>query len=173
MASSIGDGHVNVGHACRQHQRRTGFVRSVEADQQFCGFTSVDRAWAGGEAHRRSHRHTVDDDSLEGPTELDAGDTSIEIVNDSSTNREINLLKIAEGNTIEDVFAFFESAEEGPPDFASAPLDFFAFVFDGASDRTITVDLTEGQWAIQTPDPEQPFEGPPTEDPHTILLTVS
>ncbi len=117
--------------------------------------------------------YTVGDDGLEGPTELDAGDTSIEIVNDSSTNREINLLKVAEGNTIDDVVAFFESAEEGPPDFASAPLDFFAFVFDGASDRTITVDLTEGQWAIQTPDPEQPFEGPPTEDPHTILLTVS
>jgi hypothetical protein len=117
--------------------------------------------------------YTVGDDGLDGPTEVDAGDTSIEIVNDSSTGREINLFKIAEGNTIEDVVAFFESAEEETPDFASAPLDFFAFVFDGESARTITVDLTEGDWAIQTPDPEQPFDGPPTEDPHAILLTVS
>lgn len=65
------------------------------------------------------------------------------------------------------------AAGEGPPEFASGPIDFFALVFDGASDRTITVDLTEGQWVLQTPDPEQPFEGDPVEDPYTILVTVS
>ena len=117
--------------------------------------------------------YTIRDAGLEGPTELDSGTASIEIVNASSTSRELTLLKISEGRTVDDVSAFFEAADEGPPDFATAPLDFLAFVFDPESDRTITVDLTEGQWAIQTPDPEQPFEGPPTEDPHTILVAVS
>jgi hypothetical protein len=117
--------------------------------------------------------YTADTEGLQGPAELDAGETSIEIVNESATSREVSLFKIAEGKTLDDVAAFFESAEEGPPDFAAAPLEFFAFVFDGDSDRTITVDLTAGQWALQTSDPEQPFEGPPTEDPHAILLTVS
>ena len=117
--------------------------------------------------------YTISDAGLEGPTELDSGETSIEIVNDSSTSREIILFKIAEGSSVEDVAAFFEAADEGPPDFTNAPLDFLAFVFDAESDRTITVDFTDGQWAIQTPDPEQPFEGPPTEDPHTTLVTVS
>ncbi len=117
--------------------------------------------------------YTVGDDGLDGPAQLEAGETSIEVVNDSSTTREITLFKIAEGSTVEDVVTFFESADEGPPEFAGGPLDFLAFVFDAESDRTITVDLTAGQWAIQTPDPEQPFEGPPAEDPHTILVTVS
>ncbi len=117
--------------------------------------------------------YTISDDGLDGPSRLDAGTTTIEIVNDSSTSREISLFKIRAGNTVEDVVTFFESADEGPPDFADGPLDFLAFLFDAESDRTITVDLTDGQWAIQTPDPEQPFEGPPTEDPHTILVTVS
>ena len=115
--------------------------------------------------------YTISDDGLEGPAELDSGETSIEVVNDSSTSREITLLKIAEGSTIEDVADFFETADEGPPDFTNSPLDFLAFVFDAESDRTITVDLTAGQWAIQTNDPEEPFEGPPSEDPHAILLT--
>jgi hypothetical protein len=117
--------------------------------------------------------YTADSEGLQGPGELEAGETSIEIVNDSATSREVSLLKIAEGKTLDDVAAFFESIGDGPPDFAAAPLEFFAFVFDGESDRTITVELTTGQWALQTSDPEQPFEGPPIEDPHAILLTVS
>jgi uncharacterized cupredoxin-like copper-binding protein len=116
---------------------------------------------------------TISDDNLDGPTELAAGDTAIEIINDSSTNREITLFKVKEGSTLEDVGAFFEAADEGPPDFSSGPIDFLAFVFDGTGDRTITVNLTAGQWVLQTPDPEQPFEGDPTQDPHTILVTVS
>jgi uncharacterized cupredoxin-like copper-binding protein len=117
--------------------------------------------------------YTVGDDGVDGPDELSAGETVIEIVNDSSTNREITLFKVKEGSTLDDVGAFFESADEGPPDFAGGPIEFLAFVFDGASDRTITVDLTAGQWVLQTPDPEQPFEGDPTQDPHTTLITVS
>jgi hypothetical protein len=117
--------------------------------------------------------YAVSDDGVDGPGELTAGNTVIEIVNDSSTNREITLFKVKEGSTLDDVGAFFEAADEGPPDFASGPIEFLAFVFEGASDRTITVDLTAGQWVLQTPDPEQPFEGDPTEDPHTTLITVS
>jgi hypothetical protein len=48
-----------------------------------------------------------------------------------------------------------------------------AFVFDAESDRTITVDLTDGERAIQTHDLDHPFEGSLIEDPHTILVTVS
>ena len=131
---------------------------------------------AEGEANQAPQpdvTYTISDDGLDGPTELAAGDTAIEIVNDSSTNREITLFKVKEGSTLDDVGAFFEAADEGPPDFTSGPIDFLAFVFDGTVDRTITVNLTEGQWVLQTPDPDQPFEGDPTQDPHTILVTVS
>jgi hypothetical protein len=116
--------------------------------------------------------YTISDDGVDGPTELAAGDTAIEIVNDSSTDREITLFKVKEGSTLDEVGAFFEAADEGPPDFTNGPIDFLAFVFDGTIDRTITVNLTEGQWVLQT-GPEQPFPGNPTQDPHTTLLTVS
>lgn len=56
---------------------------------------------------------------------------------------------------------------------ASAPLEFLGFVFDGKQDRTLTVDLTPGQWVISAPDPDKPFEGPTTEDPHAVMITVS
>ena len=117
--------------------------------------------------------YTVSDEGLDGPSELAAGDTSIEFVNDSATDREITLFKVKEGSTLDDVTAFFAAADEGPPDFAGGPLEFLAFVFDGPSDRTMTVNLTPGQWVLQTPDPENPFEGDPTEDPHTLLVTVA
>ena len=118
--------------------------------------------------------YTVGDEGLDGPSELAAGDTSIEFVNDSATTREITLFKVKEGSTLDDVLAYFASGDEGPPpDFASGPIEFLAFVFDGASDRTMTVNLTPGQWVLQTPDPEDPFEGDPTEDPDTLLVTVA
>ena len=135
------------------------------------GFTIA--AGDANQAPQPDVTYTISDDGLDGPTQLAAGDTAIEIVNDSSTDREITLFKVKEGSTLDDVGAFFEAADEGPPDFASGPIDFLAFVFDGASDRTITVNLTAGQWVLQTPDPEQPFEGDPTQDPHTVLVTVS
>jgi hypothetical protein len=126
------------------------------------------------EAPEADATYTVSDDGLDGPSELAAGDTSIEFVNDSATNREITLFKVKEGSTLDDVLAFFAAGDEGPPpDFASGPVEFLAFVFDGASDRTMTVNLTPGQWVLQTPDPEDPFEGDPTEDPHTLLVTVA
>jgi hypothetical protein len=117
--------------------------------------------------------YTVSDEGVDGPSELTAGETSIEFVNDSATNREITLFKVREGSTLDDVAAFFEAADDGPPEFAGGPLEFLAFVFDGTSDRTMTVDLTPGQWVLQTPDPEHPFEGDPIEDPHTLLVTVA
>lgn len=117
--------------------------------------------------------YTITDDGLEGPDTVEAGEVTIEIVNESSVNREATLIRIKDGKTIEDVGAWFSEAEEGPPDFADSPLDFLAFLFDAEQDRTITVDLEPGQWAINTPDPENPFEGDPMEDPHAILFTVS
>ena len=117
--------------------------------------------------------YTATNEELDGPTEVEAGETAIAVVNDTDIPREILLLKLAEGKTVEDAGAFFESADQGPPDFANSPFEFFTFVFDAEADRTLTVDLTPGQWAIETPDPENQFEGPPTENPHAILFTVS
>ena len=117
--------------------------------------------------------YTATDEKTDGPTEVEAGETAIEVVNDTSTNREILLLKLAEGKTVEDAGAFFESAEQGPPDFSNSPFEFFSFMFDAEADRTLTVNLTPGQWAIETPDPENQFEGPPQDNPHLILFTVA
>ena len=128
---------------------------------------------SGGTAPEGEVTYTATDDQLEGPETLDAGETAIEVVNDSAASREITLLKLASGKTMEDAGKFFESATEGPPDFANSPFEFFTFVFDSERDRTITVDLTAGQWGIQVADPEHPFEGPPTEDPHAVLFTVA
>src|SRR5262245_14078256 len=47
--------------------------------------------------------YTVSDDGLDGPSELAAGDTAIEIVNGSATDREITLFKVREGSTLDDV----------------------------------------------------------------------
>lgn len=116
---------------------------------------------------------TATDDGLDGPDAVDAGRTAIEIVNDSSVTREVLLLKISDGKTIDDVMAWFESAGEGPPDPATAPVDFFAYVFDAEQDRTMTVDLTAGEWAIGIQDPEKPFDGPPTEDPHVVFFEAA
>jgi hypothetical protein len=126
----------------------------------------------GGEASDADVTYTASDDGLDGPETVDAGETTIEVVNDTSVNREISLIKVKDGKTMDDVGMWFEAADQGPPDVASAPLEFLAFIFDAEQDRTITVDLTPGQWAIQSADPEKPFEGPPTEDPHAILFMV-
>lgn len=117
--------------------------------------------------------YTVTDEKLDGPTELTAGETTLSLVNDSSVNREIMMLKLKEGKTVEDGGKFFESAENGPPDFANSPFDFFTFVFDSDRDRKITVDLAPGQWYLETPDPENQFEGPPEQNPHGKLITVA
>ena len=83
---------------------------------------------------------------------------------------------IAEGDASEapepDVaYTISDDRLDGPT--PTGPIDFLAFDFDGTVDRTITVNLTEGEMGVQTPDPEQPFEGDPTQDAHTILVTVS
>lgn len=117
--------------------------------------------------------YTATDDALDGPESLKAGVTSVEMVNDSSVSREITVLKLKDGALTEEVGAWFESAGDGAPDPATAPLDFLAFIFDAEQDRTITLNLTPGQWVIGSADPGNPFEGPPTEDPHAIIITVT
>ncbi|HVF52343.1 MAG TPA: hypothetical protein VNC78_01920 [Actinomycetota bacterium] len=116
--------------------------------------------------------YTATDDTLEGPETLPAGSTVIEVVNNTEVDREIFLVKIAAGKTVDDATKWFESAQGGPPDPATAPLEFFTFMFSGEGDRFLEVELTPGQWAIQTADPDKPFEGPPDKDPHAVLFTV-
>ena len=120
-----------------------------------------------------NHTFTATDEKLDGPDELPAGSTTISVVNDSSVNRELLVLKLVDGKTVEDAGKFFESADQGPPDFANSPFDFFTFVFDSDADRRITLDLTPGQWYIGSADPDNQFEGPPAEDPHGQLITVA
>lgn len=115
---------------------------------------------------------TATNDTLEGPETLPAGSTVIEVLNETDVDREIFLVKIAAGKTIDDATKWFEGAQGGPPDPATAPLEFFTFIFSGEGDRFLEVELTPGQWVIQTVDPDKPFDGPPDKDPHTVLLTV-
>ena len=128
---------------------------------------------SGGTTPEAGLTFTATDEKLDGPETAEAGETSIEVVNDSSASREITLLKLAAGKTMEDAGRFFESATEGVPDFANSPFEFFTFVYDSERDRTLTVDLTPGEWGIQVADPENQFEGPPTEDPHGVFFTVA
>lgn len=124
------------------------------------------------EAPEADVTYAATDENLEGPESLPSGETTIEVVNDSSVDREITVMKVKEGSTLEDVGEWFQGADQGPPDPSTAPLDFLAFVFDGEQDRSLTVELTPGRWAVSSSDPEKPFEGPPTEDPHAVLITV-
>lgn len=117
--------------------------------------------------------YTASDERLDGPKEVPAGETAITVVNDTEVSREVSLLKLAAGKTMEDAGAFFEQADQGPPDFSKSPFEFFTFAFDSESDRTLIVPLTPGQWGIQTSDPEKPFEGSPAEDPHAVFFTVT
>ena len=135
------------------------------------GFTVAEDMSDGGPP--AAETFTVDDEGLDGPERLDAGQTTMRIVNDSKVNREIGLLKVEDGKTFEDVNKAFESAGDGPPDPATTPLDFFAFIFDAEQDRLITVDLTPGTWAINAPDPANPSELPPDKDPFAVVFTVS
>lgn len=125
------------------------------------------------DAPEASATYTVTDDGLDGPEALDAGETTIELVNDSSINREAILVKVSDGKTVEDADAWFDEAGENLPDVATTPLDVFTFVFDAEQDRTITIELTPGTWVLGMPDPENQFEGPVTEDPDAVIITVT
>lgn len=135
------------------------------------GFTVADER--DDEAPEADVTFTVDDKGLDGPERIDAGQTTMRVVNNSKVSREIGLLKIEPGKTVEDVMKSFESSVDGPPDPATAPLDFVAFVFDAEQDRSLTVELTPGQWAINSPDPEKPSELPLDNDPFAVVFSVS
>jgi hypothetical protein len=116
---------------------------------------------------------TADAERLEGPEQVDAGETSMRIVNDSGGTRELGLLRVKDGRTLDDVYESLEAAEDAPPDPSTAPFDYFAYVFDAEQDRTITVDLTPGTWALQAGDPEDESTKPLDEDPFVVVFTVS
>lgn len=116
---------------------------------------------------------TADDEKLDGPKQIPAGETTMRIVNDSASTRELGLLRVKDGKTMKDVAESLEGADEGPPDPETAPFDYFAFVFDAEQDRSVTVDLTPGQWAIQVADPDDESSPPPDEDPYAVVFTVS
>jgi uncharacterized cupredoxin-like copper-binding protein len=153
------------------------FVPNEEGTPHFSlgmvGTFTVDEG-DGGEEPDADLTYTADDEGVEGPDEVEAGRQTIKVVNDSSASREIQLLKVKEGKTVEDVQAYFAESEEGPPpDPSRAPLDFFTFIFDAEQDRYLTVDLTEGTWAIGVTDPEAPSDAPPTEDPFVQIFEVT
>lgn len=125
------------------------------------------------DAPEASATYTATDDELEGPETLPAGETTIELINDSSINRELVLVKVKDGKTVQDADAWFSEAGDDLPDVSTTPLEFFAFVFDAEQDRAITTDLTPGTWVLVTPDPENQFEGSVTEDPNAVIITVT
>jgi hypothetical protein len=52
------------------------------------------------------------------PTTLPAGPLTIKVINDGPEAHEFNLLKLAEGKTVEDVTQFLSGEVSGPPPFA-------------------------------------------------------
>ena len=116
---------------------------------------------------------TAGDEKLDGPKQIPAGERTMRIVNDSASTRELGLLRVKDGKTMDDVAKSLEAADEGPPQPATAPFDYFAYIFDAEQDRTVTVDLTPGRWAIQAADPEDESSLPPDEDPYAVVFEVS
>lgn len=115
----------------------------------------------------------ADADGTEGPDELDAGTTTIQ-VDAEDMSREVVLVKVKDGSTIEEVDAYFRQLDEdGVFDAEQAPVDYLFFAFDWEGTRWFTVDLTEGQWGIGVADPEQEENLPAEEDPHVVLFNVS
>ena len=117
--------------------------------------------------------YVADADGTEGPEELDAGRTTIQ-VDAEDMSREVVLVKIKDGSTIEDVDAYFKQLDEGGVfDAEDAPVDYLFFAFDWEGTRWFTVDLTEGQWGIGVTEPEQEEDLPADEDPHVVLFDVA
>jgi hypothetical protein len=128
---------------------------------------------SAGDAPPPDVTYTAGAEGLDGPTEVDSGETEIRVANESGATRELGLLRVKDGKTMADVAASLEAADEGPPTPATAPFDYFAYIFDAEQTRTITVDLTPGTWAIQAADPEDESSPPPDEDPNAVVFTVS
>ena len=117
--------------------------------------------------------YVADADGTKGPEELDAGTTTIQ-VDAEDKSREVILVKIKDGSTIEDVDAYFKQLDEdGVFDAEDAPVDYLFFAFDWEGTRWFNVDLTEGQWGIGVTEPEQEDELPAAEDPHVVLFDVA
>ena len=118
---------------------------------------------------------TATAEELDGPTEIDAGRTAIEVVPEEGAPDEVILLKIKDGKTADDVDAYFKTLDEGgfyEPD--ASPVEYLYFAFDSATPRVVTVDLTEGRWAIAADDSDVEGEQlDPDEDPHVVQFTVS
>ena len=112
-------------------------------------------------------------DGTEGPGELAAGTTTIQ-VDAEDVSREVVLVKVKDGSTIEEVDAYFKQLDEdGVFDAEAAPVDYLFFAFDWEGTRWFTVDLTEGRWAIGVSDPEQQEDLPAAEDPDVVLFDVT
>ena len=126
-----------------------------------------------GEAPEADVTYIADADGTEGPEELDAGTTTIQVAAEDMS-REVVLVKVKDGSTIEEVDAYFKQLDEdGVFDAEDAPVDYLFFAFDWEGTRWFTVDLTEGQWGIGVSDPEQEEDPPAEEDPHVVLFDVS
>ena len=127
----------------------------------------------GGSEPEADATYVADADGTEGPEGLDAGSTTIR-VDAEDMSREVVLVKVKDGSTIEDVDAYFKQLDEdGMFDAEEAPIDFLLFAFDWEGTRWFTVDLTEGQWGIGVSDPEQEEDPPAAEDPYVVLFEVT
>jgi uncharacterized cupredoxin-like copper-binding protein len=122
---------------------------------------------------------TVTKERIDGPREVKAGRTTIKVVPQAGAPDEVTLVKIKDGNTADDVDAYFESLEEEEDGFfydvEASPADLVVFAFDSTVERSLTVDLTPGKWGIgaEDSDVEDAPDLDPDEDPHLIQFTVT
>ena len=131
---------------------------------------------AGGDAGSEPEAdvtYVADADGTEGAEELEAGTTTIQ-VDAEDRSREVVLVKVKDGSTIDEVDAYFKRLDEGGAfDAEEAPVDYLFFAFDWEGTRWFTVDLAEGQWGIGVSEPEQEQDLPAKEDPHVVLFDVA
>ena len=98
---------------------------------------------------------TVSEGSVEAETELPAGTSTIEFVNDGEERHELTAVeKLDEDATFEDLDEHFDSFDEGLPptadDLEDGPgiLDLFVFDVPGGDRYYVDLELTEGTWVL-------------------------
>ena len=101
------------------------------------------------------------DFGFEIPEGLKAGPVTMEVVNSGDQPHELVLMKLQDGKTLEDVRAWMEAGEEGPP-----PGEFGGGVqaIGGGQSTFVTMDLAAGNYIAVCFIPD-----PATGQPHFLL----
>ena len=109
---------------------------------------------------------TAEDYSFTGPASIPAGMTAITLVNAGQELHHQQLVKLAEGLTLQDLLAALESEEEGPPPPGVSISGGVGLLAPGVTGR-ITLDLEAGNYAMIC------FVGDANGVPHVALGMVT